>query len=448
MLLVDYVSLLSKTGQFILCISILVVLHEFGHFLPAKIFKCRVEKFYLFFNPWRSLFKKKIGETEYGIGWLPFGGYVKISGMIDESLDKSYQNQDIQPYEFRAKPAWQRLIIMIGGVTVNVILAIIIFILLNYNYGKNYISNQDLTDGYSATPNAVFLGLKQGDKIQSINNIIPSDFTEIEQSLRTNPNSKLVILRKNQTAVLNITQSQINQLPQPDEIILNPSIPMIIDSVTPKAKFGLNSYKLQKGDRIIGLNKINIDDEYAFATNLPKFKNQFNQLTIIRNNHDTLLLSVFTDEFGKLNIFKKAEAQFFNIRNQNYSFFESCKYGVIDGQETLANQINGFKDIFSGKRSAKESLGSVISIGNLFPTSLDWKRFWVLTAVLSLVLAFINILPIPALDGGHALFILFEMISGKKPSDKFLENAQIVGFVLLLALMAYALGLDFWRLFQ
>ena len=455
MLLFDFFVLLSKTWQFILCFSIIVVFHELGHFIPAKLFKCRVDKFYLFFNPGYTLWKKQIGETEYGIGWLPFGGYVKISGMIDESLDSKSMAATPQPYEFRSKPAWQRFIIMVGGVIVNVIIAIIIFFGLNLYYGKEYLP-LDNVQSISATPNALFLGLQQSDQILKIDNQSVKSLEAAEELLRTPSKHILSIKRSNNFKEINISENQILKLPEPQSTIFFPSYPLIIDSVLPSAKIGHNSPPLMKGDTIIQLNKIPIQDDYAFSKILGTFKNQFVTLLVKRNQpqeidlnkNDTVSVTIFADENGNLKIIKLGLLHFYKFTNEKLGIAASFSTGIQDGNNILMTNIQGFGEIISGKRAANESLGGVISIGNLFPKEIDWQRFWTLTAILSIVIAFFNILPIPALDGGHAFFLIIEMVSGKKIPDKIQEKIQIVGMILLLSLMVYALGLDFWRLFK
>ena len=442
------ISFLSKTGQFILCFSILVVLHELGHYIPAKIFKCRVEKFYLFFNPWFSIFKKKIGETEYGLGWVPFGGYVKIAGMIDESMDKNQLNKPIEKYEFRSKPAWQRLIIMLGGVFVNVILAIGIFIMIVYVWGQSYLPSKSVKFGISGTEIALKNGFQEGDQLLSINNKDVEDFSEFEVKIWDSKTTSIQVLRNGMQIDIPITENvKKSVLANIEKTIFVPKIPVILDSATSSIKYSQNSIQFQKGDQIIALNEFPINDYFQFTNVLKKFKETFVQLKALRNL-DTIQIGVYVNNNSKIGFVPKSYYGFLGISKKSYSFLESVPKGYNICKNTLNQYIKGIGQIFSGKINPNESLGSVISIGKTFPKELDWERFWTLTAIFSIILAFMNVLPIPALDGGHALFIIIELIIRRKPSDKFMEWAQIVGMVLLMSLMAYALGLDIWRLFK
>ena len=442
------ISFLSKTGQFILCFSILVVLHELGHYIPAKIFKCRVEKFYLFFNPWFSIFKKKIGETEYGLGWVPFGGYVKIAGMIDESMDKNQLNKPIEKYEFRSKPAWQRLIIMLGGVFVNVILAIGIFIMIVYVWGQSYLPSKSVKFGISGTEIALKNGFQEGDQLLSINNINVEDFSDFEVKIWDSKTTSIQVLRNGMQIDIPITENvKKSVLANIEKTIFVPKIPVILDSATSSIKYSQNSIQFQKGDQIIALNEFPVTDYYQFTNVIKNFKETFVQAKILRNL-DTIQIGVYVNNNSKIGIVTKLYFGFLGVSKKSYSFLESVPKGYNICKNTLNQYIKGIGQIFSGKINPNESLGSVISIGKTFPKELDWERFWTLTAIFSIILAFMNVLPIPALDGGHALFIIIELIIRRKPSDKFMEWAQIVGMVLLMSLMAYALGLDIWRLFK
>ena len=442
------ISFLSKTGQFILCFSILVVLHELGHYIPAKIFKCRVEKFYLFFNPWFSIFKKKIGETEYGLGWVPFGGYVKIAGMIDESMDKNQLNKPIEKYEFRSKPAWQRLIIMLGGVFVNVILAIGIFIMIVYVWGQSYLPSKSVKFGISGTEIALKNGFQEGDQLLSINNKDVEDFSEFEVKIWDSKTTSIQVLRNGMQIDIPITEDvKKSVLANIEKTIFVPKIPVILDSATSSIKYSHNSIQFQKGDQIIALNEFPINDNFQFTKVIKNFKETFVQVKILRNL-DTIQIGVYVNNNSKIGIATFTHFGYLGVSKKSYSFLESIPKGYNICKNTLNQYIKGIGQIFTGKINPNESLGSVISIGKTFPKELDWERFWTLTAIFSIILAFMNVLPIPALDGGHALFIIIELIIRRKPSDKFMEWAQIVGMVLLMSLMAYALGLDIWRLFK
>lgn len=453
LLAIDWASVGVKTGQFILSFSILVILHELGHFIPARLFKCRVEKFYLFFNPWFSLWKKKIGETEYGLGWVPFGGFVKISGMIDESMDKEQMKQPPQPYEFRAKPAWQRLIIMTGGVIVNVILAIVIFIGITWIWGEENLPVKNLKYGVYADSLAKSIGIRDGDNIVAIDGKPIENFGTLESEIVLREAKDLTVLRDGKTENVTIPDGFIRKVmkKQPGRgdsrkvtEMIYPRYPSIVDTVTPAAQF--KEGRLQKNDRLIAIN----GEYFGFQNDFIRIKNRFMDsvvaITALRGTdtvHTRMLINSKAVSLGF-----KQPAELLGTVIKKYSLFESIPIGFNRCWQTLNRYVIGLKQLFTGKVAASDSLGSVISIGNTFPGVWDWERFWTLTGIFSIILAFMNILPIPALDGGHALFTLFEMVTGRKPSDKFMEYAQMVGMVLLLGLMAYALGLDFWRLFR
>lgn len=447
LLAIDWISVAVKTGQFILSFSILVVLHELGHFLPARWFKCRVEKFYLFFNPWFSLWKKKIGETEYGIGWVPFGGFVKIAGMIDESMDKEQMKLPAKDWEFRSKPAWQRLIIMIGGVIVNVLLAIVIFIGITWVWGEENLPVKNLKYGVYTDSLARSMGLKDGDNIVGIDGKPIEYFGMLESEIVLSEAKKLAVLREGQTIELPVPEGFINKIVKNKKFsgLVYPRYPAIVDSVSKIANFTKD--RLQKGDKLIAFNNKPFEYYHEFDKLKKGHNDSLVQITVIRGV-DTVTVSVVENSNGSIGFFAVSPLVLFGTVTKSYSFTESIPVGFNRCWETLNRYVTGIKQLFTGKVAASDSLGSVISIGNTFPGIWDWERFWTLTGIFSIILAFMNILPIPALDGGHALFTLYEMISGRKPGDKFMEYAQMAGMVLLLGLMAYALGLDFWRLFR
>lgn len=436
-----------KIAQFILSFSILVVLHELGHYLPAKFFKCRVEKFYLFFNPWFSLWKKQKGETEYGIGWIPFGGYVKISGMIDESMDKEQLNAPAQPWEFRAKPAWQRLIIMVGGVVVNVLLAIIIFIGIAWVWGKQELPVKNLKYGIYADSLAKSIGIHDGDHVVGIDGKAIVNFGTLESDIVLSEAKKLQVIRDGQPIDITIPEGFIKNIVKQKKFsgMLVPRYPIIVDSVSSSAV--VTEGKLLKGDTLIALNNHSFKYYQEFDAIKKSLSDSVVVITLLRGA-DTLHVKALVNNKGALGFFQRSPFDILGTVTLEYSLLESIPIGIADCWKTLDKYIAGIKQIFTGKVNASDSLGSVISIGNTFPGVWDWERFWTLTGIFSIVLAFMNILPIPALDGGHALFTLYEMITGRKPSDKFMEYAQMAGMILLLGLMAYALGLDFWRLFK
>jgi regulator of sigma E protease len=448
LLAIDWSAVGVKAAQFVLSFSILVILHEMGHFLPAKWFKCRVEKFYLFFNPWFSLIKKKIGETEYGLGWIPLGGYVKISGMIDESMDREQMQQPAQPWEFRSKPAWQRLIIMLGGVTVNVILAIIIFIFITWIWGEEYLPPQNVKYGIYADSLGKSMGLKDGDVIYKVGNENVKDEFKIPSQLLTTDANTFSVLRDGQQLQLAVPTSMIKSLSKTKgNSLYSIRVPGIADDF-PKNS---NAQKagIKKGDRLIGVDSIATPYFQDFQREVRKRKNQNIVVVVLRGN-DTARINVKVNGDGAIGVWPVGDIKKLGLETETkkYSFAESVPAGFNRCWKTLSNYMTGLKQIFTGRVAAKDSLGSVISIGNIFPGVWDWEMFWTLTAVFSIILAFMNVLPIPGLDGGHALFTVYEMITGHKPSDKFIEYAQMVGMVLLLGLMLYAFGLDIWRLFK
>src|SRR5215211_5910724 len=448
LLAINWAEFGIKAGQFVLSFSIIVVLHELGHFLPAKWFKCRVEKFYLFFNPWFSLWKKKIGETEYGLGWIPLGGYVKISGMIDESMDKEQMKKPAQPWEFRSKAPWQRLIIMLGGVTVNVLLAIIIFVLITWVWGEEYLPPQNVKYGLTADSLGKSMGLKDGDVILKVGNEpVRDEFKVIGQILTTDA-SNITVLRDGQQVPLSVPTGMMKSLSKTKGAeFFSIRFPNVVDGF-PKES---NAEKagLKKGDRIIGIDSLQTPYFQDFQKEVRKRKNRTINVVALRSN-DTLRIPVKVNAEGMIGIapLSNIKKLGFETEVKKYSLAESFPAGFQRCWKTLSNYVNGIKQIFTGRVAAKDSLGSVLSIGNIFPGVWDWESFWTLTAVFSIILAFMNVLPIPGLDGGHALFTLYEIITGRKPSDKFMEYAQMVGMVLLLALMLYAFGLDIWRLFR
>jgi len=447
-LAIDFASVGVKTGQFILSFSILVVLHELGHFIPARLFKTRVEKFYLFFNPGFSLWKKKIGETEYGIGWIPFGGYVKIAGMIDESMDKEQLNNAPEPWELRSKPAYQRLIVMLGGVIVNVVLAIVIFIGITWHWGEEYLPAKNVTYGVHASDLAKSIGVQEGDIIISIDQKELKNFDALESKLVLENPASLQVKRGDSLVSLKIPASLSSSLAKIKKTIpfVTPRFPVIVDSIG-KTAVTMNGTSFQKGDTLLTINNQSVQYRYEFESLKKKLADSIVVVTAKRGN-DTVKVKALVNGAGQLGLFLKLPYDIFTTVHTDYSFSESIPVGTKRCFTTLDNYIIGIKQIFTGKVNPNDSLGSLISIGNTFSAQWDWYKFWTLTAVFSIILAFMNVLPIPALDGGHALFILFEMITGRKPSDKFMEYAQIVGMIIMFGLMFYALGLDVWRLFK
>ncbi|MFN2457329.1 MAG: RIP metalloprotease RseP [Chitinophagaceae bacterium] len=446
-LLASWSSIFANIGQFILAFSILVVLHEMGHFLPAKWFGCRVEKFYLFFNPWFSLWKKQVGETEYGLGWVPLGGYVKIAGMIDESMDKEQMKQPAQPWEFRSKPAWQRLIIMLGGVIVNFLLAFVLFAFILFKWGEERLPVKNLKYGLSADSLANAVGIRDGDLITAVNNKPLVYMNDLPKELLLNKQPSLQINRNGADTAINLPAGFLSTLTKNQlRGFVSPRLPVVVDSVTPQIVF--TNGELRKGDQLVRLNNERFSYFDEFDSLKKKYKNQNVTLTALRNGDSTTIgVKIKTD--GSIGFFSKATDKLLGLDTIKYSFAEAIPAGVTYGMKRLREYITGIGLLFTSKEhKVSDNLGSVISIGKTFGGTWDWHRFWTMTALFSIILAFMNILPIPALDGGHALFTLYEMITGRKPSDKFMEYAQMVGMVLLLGLMLYAFGLDIWRLFK
>jgi len=453
LLSIDWSSVGLKAAQLILSLSILVILHEFGHYITAKWFKCRVEKFYLFFDPWFSLFKKKVGDTEYGIGWLPLGGYVKISGMVDESMDKEQLKQPAQPWEFRSKPAWQRLIIMIGGVTVNIILAFIIYAMILMVWGEKNIKADSLKYGI-AFNDPIFkdLGFKNGDKILAVDGKPVEEYTDIIKKILL-VNNNVTIDREGKQMNLNMPVDLIGKLVEKkrksEKPIISPRIPVIVLNVDDTSIPFKNG--LRKGDRIISINNVNTNFRDEFELQMEKLHkgdlvtvgiNRLDSnLTIQTNLPEDAMIGfnapILPEQYDSLGIYT------YSVKK--YSFFSAIPAGIQRAGDELGFYIDQFKKILSPETGAYKGVGGFKAMGSVFSgNGWDWEHFWTITAFFSIVLAFMNLLPIPALDGGHVLFTLIEMITGKKPSDKFLEYAQIVGMVLLLGLMVYANGNDWF----
>ncbi|MEY4332256.1 MAG: hypothetical protein RLZZ196_994, partial [Bacteroidota bacterium] len=397
--------------------------------------------------PWFSIWKKKKGETEYGIGWVPFGGYVKIAGMIDESMDKEQLSKPAEPYEFRSKPAWQRLIIMIGGVLVNVLLAIVIFIGITWVWGEEYLPVKNIKQGVVADSLAKTIGIQDGDNVVGIDGKPLEAFGTLESEMVLNDAKVLQVTRNDSAFDLQVPAGFIAKLAKVanETSLVMPRYPAIVDSVSSTAVFTKDA--LKKNDQLLAINNKPFLFYHEFDELKKGYEDSIVSLTVLRGI-DTVDVRVKINEKGKLGFFGRSPLKIFGTKTKTYGFIESIPVGFNKTWETLDRYVTGIKQIFTGKVAASDSLGSVISIGNTFPGTWDWERFWTLTGIFSIILAFMNILPIPALDGGHALFTLYEMITKRKPSDKFMEYAQMVGMVLLLSLMVYALGLDFWRLFK
>ena len=447
-------EILIKASQFILSLSLLIVLHELGHFIPAKLFKTRVEKFYLFFDYKFSIFKKKIGETVYGIGWIPLGGYVKISGMIDESMDTEQLQEEPKPWEFRSKPAWQRLIIMLGGVFVNFILGIFIYIMLMYSYGEKYLPNENVTDGVWVQDSlAVSLGLQNGDKILRVDGEEIKKFSDITIEFI---NGSTYTIERNGLAIekelpIDFIDKLINRGKNAG-MIVRPRSPFMFAEFqenSPNANselldkdivIAINGQPLKYQDEVQDILQQNKGEEISLTVKRGTENKTFN---VAVSNKGTLGVIIYGMGFSDLE-----KLGYYNLADVNYSFAAAIPAGINKSYETLTNYVKQLKKIFNPSTGAYKGLGGFISIGSIFPSTWSAESFWNITAFLSIMLGFMNLLPIPALDGGHVVFTLWEMITGKKPSDKFLEYAQVTGFILLIALLLFANGNDVFRLFQ
>lgn len=444
--------LLIKTIQFFLSLSLLIVLHELGHFIPAKLFKTRVEKFYLFFDVKFSLFKKKIGETVYGIGWLPLGGYVKIAGMIDESMDTDAMKEEPKDWEFRSKPAWQRLIIMLGGVTVNFILAIIIYVGLAYAYGDQYIPADSLKDGIAVTEKTIGdkIGIQTGDKILAVDGEPVKDFQSIFTGI-INGNS-LTIERDGRRFEQEIPVDFISTLidDMDNARFLAPRFPFIVAKVAPGSQN--QDAGLEPEDEVVAIDEQEIAYFDQAKAILEKKKGQEITLDILRDEGIRKEIPVKVNDSAQIGVqlggltFEEMEKRgLLRVETIEYTLVESIPAGIDKGVETLTGYLKQLKKIFNPDTGAYKGVGGFAAIGGLFPDAWNWQVFWGTTAFLSIMLAVLNLLPIPALDGGHVMFLLYEIITGRTPSDKFLEYAQMIGFFLLLALILFANGNDLYR---
>lgn len=437
-------EILIKVVQFFMSLSLLVAIHEFGHYLAARIFKIRVEKFYIFFDPWFSLFKWKRGETEYGVGWLPLGGYVKIAGMIDESMDLEQMQAPVQPWEFRAKPAWQRFIVMIAGVTMNVLLAMIIYSGIRYVSGESYMANEDVKWGYVFNDTAKAMGFQDGDKVVSIDGNAIDDVNDIRAQLLLTKDARTVVVNRGGEQVeFTIPFESLLEMRRNRqyEDLYTLRIPFIVDSL---ASESAQAAGLQVGDEVVACNGEQVDVPTMTDLLQNRYKGDTVTLSVLRSG-DISELRVPVNTDGKIGVLLKSDI--FQPRTKTFTLLEAIPAGVSMVGETISEYWQQLKLIFQPKTKMYEELGGFIAIGNIFPSEWDWLRFWSMTAFLSVMLAVLNILPIPGLDGGHALFTLWEMLTGRKASDKFLEIMQYIGFALLLALVIYANGNDIYRLF-
>ncbi len=443
-------EVLIKILQLILSLSLLIFVHELGHYFTARMFGIRVEKFYLFFDAGGfSLFKFKIGETTFGMGWVPFGGYCKISGMIDESMDTEAMKQPPQPWEFRSKPAWQRLIVMVGGVVMNVITAFIIFTCMSWHWGDTYIDNRDLTWGYSYNELAHKIGFEDGDKIVKFDGAaVEGSISKVYSDMVINQVKTVTVDRAGQMVDISIPAEYTPQMLNNADFML-PRLPFVVGEVAKEG--GAVQAGIQAGDSLVTFNGVPMEffDQYQKA--LAEVKGGQADITVMRDSSGVKVprtFNVMVSEDGKIGviIFNMLD-RYFEVQTLDYTFWQSIPAGFRKTGTEIGGYWNQLKLIFQPKTKAYQSLGSFISIGNIFPGQWDWYSFWRVTGFLSIILAVMNILPIPALDGGHVLFLLWEVITRRKPSDKFMEWMQIVGLVLLFALMIFAFGNDIYRFF-
>jgi regulator of sigma E protease len=440
-------EILIKGAQLILSLSILVTLHELGHYLPARWFKTRVEKFYLFFDPWFSLVKKKIGDTEFGIGWIPFGGYVKISGMVDESMDKAQMAKPAEPWEFRSKPAWQRLIIMVGGVTVNLLLGMLIYIMMLWVWGREYLPAENAQFGVHVSKSLQAQGLRDGDRIVRVGGLAPKSIGEAQSAIMLDDARELVVERDGRELTIMLPEkfSQM-AVDSGEKALLDARIPFYIDSIM-KGQGAARSV-LRNGDRVLA-----VDGEPTL------FFEDFRKAVRARKDRYVLvgyeregvrdLAVVKVDARGTIGVkpmgYDSLTALGYGFRtvHEDFSFARSIPEGISSGLATLGGYVSSLKFLFS--KSGAEQIGGFGAIGGLFSPTWDWQVFWSMTAFLSIILAFMNILPIPALDGGHVVFLLYEMVTGRPPHQRVLEVAQMIGMVLLLGLILFANGNDLFK---
>lgn len=441
---IQWQSVGLQAAQLVLSLSILVILHEFGHYLPARIFGCRVEKFYLFFDPWFSLFRRKVGETEYGIGWLPLGGYVKIAGMVDESMDREQLKKPAEPTEFRSKPAWQRLIIMLGGVSMNILLAFFIYAMILWAWGERKLPLSGMKDGVWCVDSlATELGLQTGDHLLAVNGKPVAYFDDLNADLLVG--ETVTIVRGGQTLERKLPANLIEKIVEAGRRapMLMPRIPAIVAEVSDTGNARLAG--LQAQDRITGIDSTPIRYFDEIKPLLSGRQGDTIALQVDRAGQSLTLTTVLGNQ-GTIGFFPEIPSiadlermGIYRLEVRNYGFFESFPAGVGKAMDKLTSYVASFRKIIDPSTGAYKGLGGFKSMGSIFPKDLwDWEVFWNITAFFSIMLAFMNLLPIPALDGGHVMFTIYEIISGRKPSDKFLEYAQIVGMVILLTLLIYA----------
>ena len=430
---------LVKAIQLFLSLSILIILHELGHFIPAKIFKVKVEKFFLFFDVKFALFKKKIGDTVYGIGWLPLGGYVKISGMIDESMDREQMAQPAKEWEFRSKPAWQRLIIMLGGVTVNLVLGFLIYMMILFVWGSGYVSAENMPKGFAVADSFKEYGFEDGDRVLAVDGKALKNTLDINKYLMLRDVRTVTVLHQNgEEETIDIPEDIGSRMFQ--EGVYIPFVPIerpVLDSIAPDSPADLAG--LQVGDSIVSVNQTEIGYWHELTRFTQQSKNSPMELVFERDG-ELQSIRVSPTEEGILGV---SQRRSFTPEFEEYTLGESISKGFSYGYWTLHDYVAQFKYVFTKKGATQ--VGGFGAIGGLFPDVWNWQGFWGTTAFISIILAFMNILPIPALDGGHVMFLLYEMVTGRKPNDKFMEYAQMAGFFILIALVLFANGNDLYR---
>ena len=433
---------LIMAGQLLLGLSLLVILHELGHFLAARAFGIKVEKFYLFFDAWGfKLFSFKKGDVEYGVGWLPLGGYVKIAGMIDESMDTEQLAQPAQPWEFRSKPAWQRLIVMLGGIIVNVIVGIVIFWVLTFKYGETFTPNSAVVHGIQVGKVAADIGLRNGDKILAINGNKVIRFEELKSSKVLMGNTTLTVIRGDKTIEIKVPDDFLNKVADGKSLFVEPRYTATADSLM--AGYGAIKAGVKPGDKIKAVYGVPVTYQDEAKPLVMKKKGKMVALSIDRNGKP-MQINVQVDTAGAIGYFP----DFDEIKRKtiNYGFFAALPVGANMAWSTFADNAKGIGKMITGKVSAR-NISSPIGIAKVYGSTFDWLKFWTLTGLISMALAFMNLLPIPGLDGGHVVFLLIEMVQRKPVSEKVLEKAQIAGFVILISLMVFAFGNDILKIF-
>ncbi|MCQ2958630.1 MAG: RIP metalloprotease RseP [Bacteroidales bacterium] len=431
-----------QTLQLLLTLTLLVFVHELGHFMWAKIFGTRVDKFYLFFNPWFSLYKRKVGETEYGIGWLPLGGYCKIAGMVDESMDTESLGSEPQPWEYRNKPLYQRMLIITGGVINNFIMAVIIYAAISFTWGKTTLPLQNLEYGIYCDSVALNMGLQNGDKILQVNDKVPATLGEAVSMILLDKSDKIIVDRNGRTVEVPIPEGIGEQIiANQQSFFITEYVPFIIDSIMPNTP--AEKAKLRVNDRIIAVDSIKTPAFYDFVKTISQYKNKEIELTVLRHGYEEKIPIAISPE-GKIGAWTKSAYDLFELKTETYTLLQSIPEGIKMGANTLVFYVKQFKLVFT--KEGSKQVGSFVSMGKLYDETWNWRSFWSLAALFSVILAFMNILPIPGLDGGHLLFLLYELVARKKPSDSFLEKAQMIGMAIIFAIFFYALVMDFGRL--